>query len=539
MAAFHKKSTKQKCHKGKQLLIYFFCLCLSLILLIYSYGRKVNPPWHDIVHDKFGNQRIKIGLVNIDDINSCYNKKICPYSLYDTVRVRFDRVRDNLTWTELFPGWIDEDKKWSSPSCPKIPMPRLDDYRDLDAIVARLPCDERWTDQKEGIRDVHRLQVNLVVANLVAANDLIKNGSSEARAVYVVFEGGCEPMIELFRCDDMVERVGDYTVYKPDLWRLKQKVNMPFGSCQITPSSVLAGDQSTSRKARRYKREAYATMLHSSEAYVCGAISLAQSIKQQNSTKDLLLFHDESISDKTLQLLKSAGWKLMYFSRIRGPFSKKGSYNEYNYSKLRLWQLKKYTKLLFLDADILVLKNLDHFFSLPELSAAGNDKVLFNSGVMVIEPSMCGFEQMMLKTSNLNSYNGGDQGFLNEIFTWWHRLPQKINYLKYFMDNDDDKHEIPDDVYAIHYLGTKPWMCYRDYDCNWDVVGKHHFASDSAHKKWWEMYDKMPRGLQKSCALTKKNNARIRKERSVARNASLPSGHWKIEPQDPRQFYLV
>ncbi|KAM7278328.1 hypothetical protein ACFE04_005462 [Oxalis oulophora] len=539
MAAFHKKTKHKLYHKSKQLLISFFCLCLSLILLVISFRRKLsNPTWHDIIHDVFDDRRIKIGLVNVNDVNC--NRKTCPDSLYDTVRVRFDRVRDNLTWKELFPVWIDENQKWGSPpSCPEIPLPLLDDYRDLDAIVARLPCDERWT-EKEGIRDVYRLQVNLVVANLVAASDLINN-SSEDRTVYVVFEGECEPMREVFRCDDMEKMVGDYRVYKPDLWRMKQKVNMPFGSCQIPSSIALTGDQSTSKTLRKYKREAYATMLHSSEGYVCGAIALAQSIKQQNSTKELLLFHDESISDITLQILKSAGWKLLYFSRIRSPFSEKGSYNEYNYSKLRLWQLKKYTKLLFIDADVLVLKNLDGFFSFPELSASANDGHMFNSGVMVVEPSMCGFEEMMLKTFELNSYNGGDQGFLNEIFTWWHRLPKKINYLKDFMNNDEggDKHEIPDDVYAIHYLGTKPWMCYRDYDCNWDDVERHRFASDSAHSKWWEVYDKMPESLQKSCALTQKNDALIREWRSVARNASLPGGHWQIEPQDPRQYSLA
>jgi hypothetical protein len=44
---------------------------------------------------------------------------------------------------------------------------------------------------------------------------------------------------------------------------------------------------------------------------------------------------------------------------------------------------------------------------------------------MVIEPSMCMFKELMEEIFKLGSYNGGNQGFLNEVFLWWHRLPTK------------------------------------------------------------------------------------------------------------------
>ncbi|KAH9689084.1 putative UDP-glucuronate:xylan alpha-glucuronosyltransferase 4 [Citrus sinensis] len=288
-----------------------------------------------------------------------------------------------------------------------------------------------------------------------------------------------------------------------------------------------------------HQREAYVTVLHSSEAYVWGAIALAQSIIQKNSSKDLVLLHDKSVSGKSLRDLRAAGWKTKWISRIRSPFAKKDSYNEWNYSKLRVWQLIEYDKIIFIDSDLLVLKNIDEFFFYPELSAAGNDKVLFNSGVMVIEPSLCKFEDLMLKSFKVSSYNGGDQGFLNEVFTWWHRLPKRINHLKVFSKQGDKEHQVGDGPYAIHYLGLKPWMCYKDYDCNWDMVSRHIFASDSAHKKWWQVYDAMPKKLQQYCALTKHMDKRIKKWRRITENASLANGHWKIKPKDPRQYHIV
>lgn len=190
---------------------------------------------------------------------------------------------------------------------------------------------------------------------------------------------------------------------------------------------------------------------------------------------------------------------------------------------------------MFIDSDLIVTRNLDDFFIYPQVSAVENDKDIFNSGLMLIEPSMCTFKTLMKKRWVVRSYNGGDQGFLNEMFPWWHRLPGKINRLKFFNSVHDHKHQIPNDVYAIHYLGLKPWMCYKDYDCNWDMSETQRFASDSAHERWWHIYDTMPKKLRQYCSLTPEMEARIQKNRHKAKNAGFADGHWKIKVKDHRQ----
>ncbi|KAK9215530.1 hypothetical protein WN944_007535 [Citrus x changshan-huyou] len=109
-------------------------------------------------------------------------------------------------WEDFFPEWIDEDYKWAPPACPEIPMP-AQDYRYLDVIVARVPC-RGDGDAGGGVRDVFRLQVNLVVANLAVESGWVKPDVD--RAVYVVFVGSCGATVEMFRCDDLVEHAGDY-----------------------------------------------------------------------------------------------------------------------------------------------------------------------------------------------------------------------------------------------------------------------------------------------------------------------------------------
>lgn len=286
-------------------------------------------------------------------------------------------------------------------------------------------------------------------------------------------------------------------------------------------------------------REAYATVLHTTENYVCGAIALAQSIIQSNTTKDLVLLVDHHVSPESLEGLEAAGWKIKKFQRVSSPYSRNNTYNKWNYSKLRLWQLADYDKVMFIDSDFIVTRSLDEFFVYPGVSAKGNNKNRFNSGLMLLEPSVCTFRSLMERRWVVRSYNGGDQGYLNEMFPWWHRLPNKINHLTYFGSIDDDKdrdHRVPNDVYAIHYLGLKPWWCYRDYDCNWDRPENHKFASDSANNIWWDVYDKMPHNLRRHCSLTPQRDALITNHRNKAKDTNLPDGHWRIQIKDPRQL---
>ncbi|KAK7397213.1 hypothetical protein VNO78_18380 [Psophocarpus tetragonolobus] len=498
---------------------------------------KARATWFDVIAKGMDKKKkIKIGLVNVDG-NILEELDALEWEV-ETLSIEFDKVDENLKWEEVYPEWIDENGKWGKAKCPKIPMAVVENYGDVNVVVAKVPC---------GIRDVFRLQVNLVVANLVVESGWVTKMESGHRYkdVYVLFVGSCGPMIDIFRCDDLLMHNHHFWLYKPHLPFLKLLTLMPLGSCQIASAYAQPGKevwrlmgQQTSMPndtALQVPKLAYVTVLHSSEAYVCGAITLAQSILQTKPmfpNSDLLLLADESIGPESIMGLKAAGWKIKRIHRILSPFAKKGAYNEWNYSKLRIWQLTMYDKIIFIDSDLLVLRSIHHLFFYPQLSAAPNKNTLFNSGLMVIEPSQCMFQKMMNKTSKVHSYNGGDQGFLNEIFTWWHRLPTKINQLKFF-HTDDGKHKVPNDVYTIHYLGLKPWMCYRDYDCNWDMLDHHIFASDSAHKRWWQVYDSMPKKLQSYCGLTEKMNERIVKWRRKARNASLPNGHWKIKVEDP------
>ncbi|XP_028123616.1 putative UDP-glucuronate:xylan alpha-glucuronosyltransferase 5 [Camellia sinensis] len=182
------------------------------------------------------------------------------------ITVGFDRVDDDLWWEDFFPEWIDEEEKWSSPTCPEIPMPRFEEYGEMDVVVARVPC----------VRNVFRLQVNLMVANL-----LVRSGweNNQDRTVYAVFIGSCGPMWEIFRCDDLLWNEGEYRVYKPDLRRLKQKVIMPIGSCQLAPPYAEPVVDVGMKHARKAKMERDGSLGYSCTKYKKEGILCSHSLK--------------------------------------------------------------------------------------------------------------------------------------------------------------------------------------------------------------------------------------------------------------------
>ena len=164
---------------------------------------------------------MRIGMVNMDD------EDVGEWKVHgEIVHVHFEQVSEMFNWTDLFPEWIDEEEEKEGAMCPEIPMPDFRRYRDMDLIVTKLPCkypEEGWR------RDVFRLQVHLIAANLA-----VKKGRRDWNwRTKLVFLSRCRPMMELFRCDDLVRQEGDWWFYQPSVARLEHKVSLPVGSCQL------------------------------------------------------------------------------------------------------------------------------------------------------------------------------------------------------------------------------------------------------------------------------------------------------------------
>ncbi|GFY96517.1 plant glycogenin-like starch initiation protein 2 [Actinidia rufa] len=411
-----------------------------------------------------------IGLLNFNDSEIGQWSELIPD--VEHVILSLDYVSYNTTWESLYPEWIDEEEEFEFPICPTLPRLHVPGKPRLDLIAVKLPCNKSgdWS------RDVARLHLQLAVARLAAA-------ARGYHPVHVLLVTDCFPTPNLFTCKELLVHEGNVWLYEPNLNTLREKIQLPVGSCELAVP-LRVKENWYSGNARR---EAYATILHSAHVYVCGAIAAAQSIRMAGSTRDLVILVDETISDYHRGGLESAGWKLHTIQRIRNPKAERDAYNEWDYSKVRLWQLTDYDKIIFIDADLLILRNIDFLFEMPEISATGNNGSLFNSG-----------DEEEKKEAKIRLFRAD-----------------------------------PPVLFVLHHLGLKPWWCFRDYDCNWNVDILHEFASDVAHKRWWKVHDAMPENLQKYCLLRSKQKAALEWDRRQAEKGNYTNGHWTIKIQDP------
>ncbi|CAI5479946.1 unnamed protein product [Closterium sp. Yama58-4] len=348
----------------------------------------------------------------------------------------------------------------------------------------------------------------------------------------------CRPPPNLFHCSRLVRNEGSAWLFNMSAADVAPNIQ-PLGSCGMA--------QPTRQDPPAVGTVAYATVLHTSEFYVCGAIVLGHSIRRSGSRHDMVALVSREISNHSRDALRDAGWIVKEIERIRNPFAQESTYNEWNYSKLRLWQLTEYSSVIFVDADLLVLRNLDHLFAFPDVAARGNDQTDFNSGLMLLRPSHCTFRELLANVHTIRSPNGGDQGYLNNYFTWWHRLPDSVNILKHVWATDEPRRtlelemknrwfsEEPSEIHTIHYLGRKPWQCYRDFDCTWLYPYDHAYANEAAHQRWWKMHDEMPEGLQEHCWLRNIHKAEIEFRMRKLKSQGAPAAFWDFEVKDPRR----
>ncbi|HHW34479.1 MAG TPA: glycosyl transferase [Paracoccus solventivorans] len=140
-----------------------------------------------------------------------------------------------------------------------------------------------------------------------------------------------------------------------------------------------------------------------------------------------------------------------------------------NFAKLRLWQLD-YARVVFIDADALVLQNVDKLFDYPEFCAAPNvyeslaDFHRMNSGVFTARPSQETFRDMLARLDVPGVFwRRTDQSFLQEYFPDWHGLPVFCNMLQYVW------FAMPQlwrwrDINILHFQYEKPWQDHAKAD---------------------------------------------------------------------------
>ncbi|ORY82094.1 nucleotide-diphospho-sugar transferase [Protomyces lactucae-debilis] len=240
-------------------------------------------------------------------------------------------------------------------------------------------------------------------------------------------------------------------------------------------------------------RHAYFTLLLN-DGYLKGAQVLAHSLRDLGTTCELVIMVSSAVSDRALAGLVELYDEVIEVQPISNP-----STDNLNllgrldllasFTKIALWRQVQYEKIIFLDADTVVLQSIDHLFDLDVPFAAAPDigwPDIFNSGVFLTKPSIGNYAALRRLAASGVSFDGGDQGLLNTFFPHYHRLSFTYNvtpssgyqYLPAYRHFESQ-------IKVAHFIGTiKPWNRGRQ------ASTQHEGAYGELLSRWWSVYER-------------------------------------------------
>nr|CAG8602891.1 12007_t:CDS:2 [Entrophospora candida] len=278
-------------------------------------------------------------------------------------------------------------------------------------------------------------------------------------------------------------------------------------------------------------------------SYIKGGICLARSLKKVNSKYPLVVMHTKNVNEEGLSTFETE-WKILIKEGcILRPVEKVNPTTEPSkyiktyyadvWTKFRVWELTEFERVVFLDADMLVIGNIDVLMEkdlkdnksiaashactcnpnkipgypenwIPKNCAytygpfkpesannppSTNHNDYFNSGLMVLNPSIDIYNSIieyLVNHNNIDSLIFPDQSLLNEFFKdKWIPLPYIYNGLKFLRNIHS---EIWEDsaVKNVHYIVDKPWS--MDHEKQSKLSESERDPMFFLNNWWWLVY---------------------------------------------------
>lgn len=205
------------------------------------------------------------------------------------------------------------------------------------------------------------------------------------------------------------------------------------------------------------EREAYVSLLYGN-FYALPLRTLMRSLLDNSpdvssGQRDRVVLVTGSTSDGTIGQLRSDGITVKQIPTVHTPYGDDPRFDKRFgnvMTKLAMFNLTEYKRIVFVDADALVRRDMSDIFRCGRFCATFINPCHFNSGLMLVTPSSETFDDMLKRLPELPSYDGGDQGFLNSYY------PQMLTAPMY------DPHAVDRDTSQIDFVRL-PFAYHMDH----------------------------------------------------------------------------
>ncbi|AJD80789.1 P13 [Pseudoplusia includens SNPV IE] len=245
---------------------------------------------------------------------------------------------------------------------------------------------------------------------------------------------------------------------------------------------------------------AYVTLVMLGDEYVKGALALAKSILYTNTVHDLVCMVTSDVSERAVKILERVYDKVVVVDFISYPCPPMLSnrqnqmyrpWIDYAFTKWQCLSLTDYDKILYLDADHIVIKNIDHLFALeaPALYMADDNygkmplgtkidpfkinqyleykhnRILCKAGTVLFEPSLAllnTIKSLLVPTNRFlqkcHFHNGFDEPVLLQALALSNMTITHLTILYAWTAGSYHHLRKNSEAYVINYYGDiKPW----------------------------------------------------------------------------------
>ena len=237
---------------------------------------------------------------------------------------------------------------------------------------------------------------------------------------------------------------------------------------------------------------AYVTLL-ANHLYFRGVVALAKSIKEQKLSYPVHCLVTEEVNNENRIELEKLGMIVREVPKISGGTAGDNDDkfmfdNWVTYTKLHIFNLTEFDKVIYLDADCIVLENIDDAFNFPSLSGyclAHTGEL--EAGMVILSPDKKHFEDLM-RYKDVRNYANHDQTLIDWYFIKNGGGEFYEIHNSYHVMQKPPHNKIPslltlNGAKVLEYNRSKPWLIENE-------IVDYQYKDDPWHDVWWKYYEK-------------------------------------------------